>query len=90
MGRAFVSSPLSFLDGACGRLQEMETRGVVDGKRVLLEDPIPGLDGKRVRVRLDVLEDERVLSPREQSDIWRQWVESGPQGPIEDDTEGRP
>jgi hypothetical protein len=68
----------------------METRGTVHGQRVELESPVPGLDGKRVRVRLDLLEDDRPLTPADQAEIWREWVESGPQGPIEDDNDGWP
>ena len=68
----------------------METRGIVNGKQVVLEDAGPGLDGKRVRVRLDVLDDERILSPTDQIDAWRDWVESGPHGPIEDDRDDWP
>jgi hypothetical protein len=68
----------------------METRGIVHGRQVVLEDPVPSLDGKRVRVRLDVLDEERVLSPAEQIEAWREWVESGPQGPLEDDNDGWP
>ena len=68
----------------------METRGIVHGKQVVLENPVPSMDGKRVRVRLDVLDEERMLSPAEQIEAWRQWVESGPQGPIEDEMDGWP
>jgi predicted thioesterase len=68
----------------------METRGIVHGKQVELEDVVPGLDGKRVRVRLELLEAEKVLSPAEQTQAWRRWIESGPQGPIEDDADGWP
>ncbi len=66
----------------------METRGIVQGRRVELENPVPGLDGKRVRVRLDLLKEHRKLSSAEQAEVWREWVESGPQGPIEDDSNG--
>lgn len=68
----------------------METRGTVHGQRVELEAPAPDFEGKRVRVRLDVLEDERELSSAEQAGLWQHWVESGPQGPIEDDSDGWP
>lgn len=68
----------------------METRGIVHGKQVELDDVVTGLEGKRVRVRLEVLEAEKALSPTEQVRAWRRWVESGPQGPIEDDADGWP
>ena len=68
----------------------METRGIVHGRQVVLEDPVPSLDGKRVRVRLEALDEERVLSPAEQIQAWREWVESRPQGTLEDDSDGWP
>ena len=68
----------------------METVGIVHGKQVLLEDFVPSLDGKRVRVQLIPLDEERVLSSAEQITAWREWVESGPQGPIDDDNDGWP
>lgn len=68
----------------------METQGIVHGKHVELDDAVPGLEGKRVRVRLEVLEAEKSLSPAEQVQAWRRWAESGPQGPIEDDADGWP
>ena len=69
---------------------DMETHGVVHGRQVELEESVPSLEGKRVRVRLEVLEDEKSLSHSDQIEIWRKWAESGPQGPIEDDGEGWP
>ena len=68
----------------------MEMHGVVHGQRVELEDRVPGLEGRRVRVRLEVVDEERKLSSAEQSELWQQWVESGPQGPIEEDEDGWP
>ena len=57
----------------------METRRIVDGRLVLLEEDVPALDDKHVRVQLEVLEDDR-LPLAQQNDAWRDWVESGPQG----------
>ena len=68
----------------------METRGVVHGRQVELEGPVPNLEGRRVRVRLELLEGEHTLSAAEQAQLWREWVESGPQGPIEADDDGWP
>jgi len=68
----------------------METLGTVHGRQVDLEDAVPALDGKRVRVRLDIVDNERELSPKEQVDAWRDWVTSGPQEPIADDADGWP
>lgn len=68
----------------------METFGIVHGNHVVLEEIKPGFDGRRVRVRLDILGEERVLSSAEQMHAWREWVESGPQGPIVDESDGWP
>jgi hypothetical protein len=58
--------------------------GWLHGNTITLETPAPLLDGKRVRVRLEPAEDsEAVLSPEEQTRFWRDWVDHGPQGPIE-------
>ena len=65
------------------------TTGLLRGTTIELEDPVPEMEGKRVRVLLEPLDDEQRLAAEEQRDAWRQWVEQGPQGPIEDgeDTE---
>ncbi len=65
------------------------TTGLLRGKTIELEDSVPEMDGKRVRVLLEPLDEEKRLSREEQRDMWREWVEHGPQGPIEDgeDTE---
>jgi len=57
--------------------------GRVHGNTVVLDQPVPPLDGKRVRVGLEAVE-ELALTGAD-SEMWRQWVESGPQGPIDDD-----
>lgn len=39
-------------------------------------------------MRLEPIEEEVELSAQEQADLWREWAEGGPQGPIPDeDTE---
>lgn len=63
----------------------METRGTVRGRRVELERVPEELDGRRVRVRLEPIEEPRTLASSEHTELWREWAESGPQGPIEDD-----
>ncbi len=62
--------------------------GTVHGKTIELESTVPELDGKRVRVVLEAV-DEQHLTTEQQSELWRVWVAQGPQGPIEDgaDTE---
>ena len=46
------------------------------------------LEGKRVRVALEPLDDADLeLSAVEQERLWKHWVDRGPQGPIEDEGE---
>ena len=62
--------------------------GTVHGKTIELESTVPELEGKRVRVVLEAVDEQR-LTPEQQSELWKAWVTRGPQGPIEDgaDTE---
>jgi hypothetical protein len=60
--------------------------GVVHGSTVALDEPVPPLEGQRVRVTLEPLpSDELELSAEEQSRILREWAEHGPQGPMDAD-----
>ena len=63
--------------------------GTVHGKTIELESTVPELDGKRVRVVLEAVDEEQRLTTEQQSDLWKAWVARGPQGPIDDgaDTE---
>jgi hypothetical protein len=60
--------------------------GLVHGTTIELESAVPELEGKRVRVMLEVLDEPRI-SPAQQRELWQAWVERGPQGPIEDGPE---
>ena len=62
--------------------------GTVRGKTIELESTVPELDGKRVRVVLEAVDEQR-LTTEQQSELWTSWVARGPQGPIDDgaDTE---
>jgi hypothetical protein len=62
--------------------------GTVHGKTIELESTVPELDGKRVRVVLEAV-DEQHLTPEQQGELWKAWVARGSQGPIDDgaDTE---
>lgn len=52
------------------------------------EAPVELLEGDRLVVRLEPAEDvEEKLSAETQAELWRHWVERGPQGPIEDEAE---
>ena len=62
--------------------------GLVRGRTIELESTVPEMDGQRVRVVLERVEEPR-LSNEQQRELWQAWIERGPQGPIEDgpDTE---
>jgi len=60
--------------------------GVLRGTTIELESTVPEMDGKRVHVVLEPVEEER-LSAQQQREFWRTWVERGPQGPIEAGTD---
>lgn len=61
-------------------------RGLVHGRTVVLDEAIPPLEGKRVHVVLEPV-DEPESSVASNLESWRQWVASGPQGPLEDEDE---
>lgn len=61
-------------------------RGVVRGDTVVLDHSAPVLEGKRVVVLLDVAE-EPPLADALQTSLWKQWVDSSLQGPIDDEGE---
>lgn len=60
--------------------------GLLKGKTIELEDAIPEMEGKRVHVVLEPIEEAR-LTDAEQRELWAQWVEHGQQGPIDDDAD---
>ncbi len=59
--------------------------GRLQGNTITLEEPVPPLEGRRVRVLLEPVEDsEARLTADEQAELWRAWNEQGPQGPIDE------
>jgi hypothetical protein len=60
--------------------------GLLRGTTIELEQTVPEMDGKRVHVLLEPV-DEQQLSPQEQRDLWQAWIHQGPDGPIEDATD---
>lgn len=60
--------------------------GLVHGNTVVLDEAVPPLEGKRVRVVLEPVE-EPTLTREQNLEVWRQWLAHGPQGPIEDEGE---
>ena len=57
--------------------------GLVHGTTIELESAVPEMEGKRVRVVIETLDEPR-LSAERQRELWQAWAERGPQGPIED------
>jgi predicted thioesterase len=61
-----------------------EVTGTVHGSTITLDAPVPPLDGRRVRVVLEAADTaDLVLSEQEQDRLWREWVDHGPQGPLD-------
>jgi hypothetical protein len=63
------------------------SRGIVHGNTIMLDNTVPPLEGKRVLVLIEPLEDGETLDNATQARLWNAWAESGPQGPIEDEGE---
>ena len=52
------------------------TTGLLRGATIELESAVPEMDGQRVRVMLEPVEEER-LSAQQPREFWRVWVERG-------------
>ncbi len=61
--------------------------GLVHGKTITLDEELPPLEGKRVRVVVELFDEseEEILTAAQNAAYWDQWVKDGPHGPIEDD-----
>jgi hypothetical protein len=60
--------------------------GRVHGTTIDLDvAPNQPFEGKRVRVVLELVDDDVRLAPDEQARAWSAWLKSGPDGPIADD-----
>jgi hypothetical protein len=57
--------------------------GLLRGTTIELESTVPEMDGMRVHVLLEPV-DEQQLSAGQQRELWQAWIEKGPDGPIED------
>lgn len=61
-----------------------EVTGTVRGNTITLDEAIPPLEGRRIRVSLEPLADpDQVLTADEQARLLREWAASGPQGPLD-------
>jgi len=61
--------------------------GTLKGDTITLDHPGEQTppEGQRVRVTIEpVSESEQELPAEEHARLWRDWVENGPQGPIEE------
>jgi hypothetical protein len=62
---------------------QVSLKGTVRGRTVFLDQPVETLDGQRVLVVLEPI-DEPAMSAPEAFEAWRAWVQRGPHGPIDD------
>jgi hypothetical protein len=58
--------------------------GVLHGNTTTLDAPVPPLEGQRVRVIIVPADEEAELTADERVRMWDEWVQHGPQGPIQD------
>lgn len=62
--------------------------GLLHGNTITLDSAVPPLEGRRVRVTVEPLDEADVALSRErQQELWQEWVARGPHGPIEDEEE---
>jgi hypothetical protein len=60
--------------------------GVVHGNTITLAEAVPPLEGRRVHVVLEPADTaDLVLSEEEQDRLCREWVDHGPQGPLDNE-----
>jgi hypothetical protein len=60
--------------------------GIVHGKLIELDAPVPDLEGRRVIVTVEPI-DEPATASGELASAWTAWVSNGPDGPIANDEE---
>ena len=59
-------------------------KGLLHGNTITLETTVPPLEGRRVHVLIEPIDEKIELSAEQQKELWREWAERGPQGPISD------
>ena len=59
--------------------------GLVQGQTIALDERVPELEGKRVRVLVEPADDTSVDT--DEVTAWHEWVERGSHGPMNDDGE---
>jgi hypothetical protein len=61
-------------------------KGHLQGNIITLDGPVPPLEGRRVQVVIELAEEsDRELSPEAKAQLWQEWVDHGPQGPIDEE-----
>jgi hypothetical protein len=68
-------------------MTDAASTGVLHGNTITLDAPVPPFEGQRVRVLIARADDAAQLSSADQASAWAQWIDHGPQGPIDDDGE---
>ena len=64
------------------------TTGELKGNVITLVSALPRLDGRRVRVAVEPIDESEVeLGAQAQTSLWSEWAARGPQGPIDDESE---
>lgn len=51
---------------------------------VVLDEPLPEMEGRRVEVELRLAPDEEEAAPAALQEAWNTWAASGNQGPIDE------
>ena len=64
--------------------------GRVHGKTIELDGDMPELEGARVHVVVEKVSEQPrepivIVIPESERDLWQEWIDHGPQGPLEDD-----
>ena len=61
------------------------TTGLLRGRTIELDAPLPVLDGRRMRVMIGPADpDDTSFTPEQHGEMWAEWVARGDHGPLED------
>jgi ribosomal protein L12E/L44/L45/RPP1/RPP2 len=63
-----------------------QTTGRLAGKVITLDTLVPALEGLRVKVVIEPLDEAEVtVAEAAQARLWAEWAATGPDGPIDDE-----
>ncbi len=62
-------------------LMTFPLKGLVQGNTVVLDELVPPLEGKRVLVVLEPVDEPELIGAPQNLEAWRHWLTSGPRGP---------